>query len=342
MRLDALVSPHQPAARPDHGRAHLRSGRAVLPPDPGRRSQGQPVPAPRGPAGPAPGLDRRRLAGRARHRLHQSRPDPTMSSVGARSHSRRVEPGRDTRRTPDRRWLVLAAVVLALLAAFVLGRTTAPNSSPAPPAAARQPSTPAASADATSGSKVVGGVPVGYTHDQAGAEAAAANYVVAMGSAPMAQTSTRHAIVGALADPQIAPSLVDQLDQAYAATLDRFGLDSQGRAPKGQTFVSRTLPVGVRADAVSQDTARVEVWSAGLIGFAGKSSAQPVASTWTTTTVSLRWADGDWKWVDRNPVRRADPGQRTSTGVVCRRDRQRCQWIRGAPLCQFRLLTRAR
>ena len=147
------------------------------------------------------------------------------------------------------------------------------------------------------GRRVVGGVPVGYTHDQAGAEAAAANYVVAMGSAPMAQTSTRHAIVSALADPQIAPSLLDQLDQAYAATLDRFGLDGQGRAPKGQTFVSRTLPVGVRADAVSQDTARIEVWSAGLIGLAGKSSAQPVASTWTTTTVSLRWADGDWKWV---------------------------------------------
>lgn len=186
---------------------------------------------------------------------------------------------------------ILVAAVVAVLA--VDGLTHHGSSSPqvTPPVPA------GGSAAVSAGPHSLAGVPVGYPDTPAGAQAAAANYVVAFASAPMFASATRHRIIAAVADPSVVSALQVQYDAAFAATTSRFGLDANGQPPAGQQLVARALPVGVHTDAYAGGDARVSVWSDGLIGLAGTGSTQPVAEAWSTTVVSLRWAAGDWKWV---------------------------------------------
>ncbi|MGH3417736.1 MAG: hypothetical protein ACRDSS_14795, partial [Actinocrinis sp.] len=58
------------------------------------------------------------------------------------------------------------------------------------------------------------GVPIGYPHTKQGAESAAANYVVAYSSSQMVNSSARHQLIDAIADPAISSALQSQLDTA--------------------------------------------------------------------------------------------------------------------------------
>ncbi|WP_436771718.1 hypothetical protein [Yinghuangia sp. YIM S09857] len=156
----------------------------------------------------------------------------------------------------------------------------APTTAAAPPAAA------------------VAGVPVGYARTRDGAQSAAANYSTAYGSSAMFKPASRRAVIAALAAPTAKDGLQTRADSAFAAQNTLFGLDAEGNPPKGLTFVCRALPVGTKVAAYTPDTATVEVWGAGLIGLAGTGSTKPVTEAWTTTTMRLSWADGDWKLVD--------------------------------------------
>ena len=119
-----------------------------------------------------------------------------------------------------------------------------------------------------------GGIPSGFAHDRAGgAESAAANYAVALGSARHVQARpARHEIVNTVYAPTMSRPLQADLDKAYSdeAFLEQLGLNEDGTAPDGQTFVSRTIPVGTKVTSSSErDGARVEVWYTGLFGLAG-------------------------------------------------------------------------
>ncbi|GBQ03870.1 hypothetical protein SSP531S_53480 [Streptomyces spongiicola] len=142
------------------------------------------------------------------------------------------------------------------------------------------------------------GIPAGYTKDQQGAQSAAANYAVALGSVGMFQRDSRHTIVDRIYTTEAAAKLKGPQDSAYsAAFLERLGLDPEGNAPVGSTFVSRTIPVGTQVEAFSGDTARISVWYTGLIGMSGEASTDPVRTTWKTWTFDLRWTGNDWKVV---------------------------------------------
>ena len=144
----------------------------------------------------------------------------------------------------------------------------------------------------------VAGVAVGYPRTEAGARSAAANYLVAYGSPLVFVPASRHALLTAMLDPAVRATMLAQTDVAFSATADRFGLGQDGQPTiPGVRFVSRTLPVGVRTVSFGPDTAVVSVWAAGLLGLAGGISPMPVTETWSTTTLTLRWAGGDWKWV---------------------------------------------
>jgi hypothetical protein len=140
------------------------------------------------------------------------------------------------------------------------------------------------------------GVPVGYAHSSSGAEAAAANYVVAFNSADMVHSSIRARLVNAIADPAIGASLEGQFDAAYAQIDTTYGLTSAGKAPAGQTFVERAAPMGVSLVSDSGNTATVSVWVVTLAGLAGANSQHAVSEDWATVTVTLNWTRGDWKW----------------------------------------------
>ncbi|HEX4790825.1 MAG TPA: hypothetical protein VH372_20355 [Actinospica sp.] len=207
--------------------------------------------------------------------------------------------------------LIVLGLVLVLLGIIALvnnghgkgGQTNAAaaasgSASPSAPATASAVSTAPVTTNFKSGQAAgsADGVPVGYAHSASGAEAAAANYVVAFNSADMVFSSTRIRLVNAIADPAIGAALEGQFDAAYAQIDTTYGLTQAGRAPTGQTFVERAAPIGVSLVSDTGNTATVSVWAVTLAGLAGANSQHAVSEDWTTVTVTLNWTHGDWKW----------------------------------------------
>ncbi|WP_330349035.1 hypothetical protein [Streptomyces sp. NBC_00582] len=201
-------------------------------------------------------------------------------------------------RSSSRSLVTVVGVVVLLIAAIAFanrGHDDTPSSDTT--ANGNKPKT---TSTAASGTKPVesktAGIPSGFAHTEQGAQSAAANYAVALGSTGMFQKDTRHTLVDTLYTKDSAAKLQSAMDQAYSADfLAKMGLDADGNAPKGNTFVSRVVPVGTTVQNHSDTTARVAVWYLGLIGMSGTDSTDPVTSSWKTWTFDLSWADDDWK-----------------------------------------------
>lgn len=146
----------------------------------------------------------------------------------------------------------------------------------------------------------VGGIASGFPQTEQGAQSAAANYVVALGSDGMYNTTRRHAIVNTVYAPDVAAARQGDLDKAYSGAefLTRIGLKPDGSAPVGQTFISRFNPVGAKVEKFANDSASVSVWYSALFGLAGEGSKNPVSEGWYTNTFQLKWVGGDWKVTD--------------------------------------------
>ncbi|WP_395361794.1 hypothetical protein ACHGLA_19395 [Streptomyces sp. YH02] len=198
----------------------------------------------------------------------------------------------------SRSLITVVGVVVLLVAAIAFA-----NRGGGDPADAAGPSadTPATSAPtAATGIRPVTGkngqIPTGYAQDEQGAQSAATNYAVALGSVGMFQDGPREDLVRATHDPAVADDLLKRLDTSYSAEfLTGIGLDANGAAPTGLTFVSRTVPVGAKVRDYTDTSATVDVWCTGLVGLAGTGSTKPVTSTWFTLTQKLTWAGGDWR-----------------------------------------------
>lgn len=141
-----------------------------------------------------------------------------------------------------------------------------------------------------------GGIASGFAKTEQGAQSAAANYAVALVSANILKPEERHAIVDKVFVPAKVDEMQGKLDAAYStAFLKKLGLDANGEAAQGMTYISRTVPVGTKLVKLSGDTANLEVWCTGLFGTAGAKSTTPVTSDWFTMRLQLKWAEGDWK-----------------------------------------------
>ncbi|MBM9508423.1 hypothetical protein [Actinacidiphila acididurans] len=168
------------------------------------------------------------------------------------------------------------------------------------------------SATAPSGTAPVAGhtngIPSGFAHTQQGAQSAAANYAVALGGTGMFDTGQRHVIVNTIADASAVNALQGGFDRDYNATFNaQVGLTADGKAPTGQTFVSRTLPAGAKTTQYDGTRADVAVWCLGLFGLAGTDSTKPVTSSWFTVTFQLRWNGSDWKVVTTGQTKGPTP-----------------------------------
>jgi hypothetical protein len=143
----------------------------------------------------------------------------------------------------------------------------------------------------------VTGIASGFAKTEQGAQSAAANYAVALGSADMFKTASRRQIVSALYAPDAAATRLKRLNKAFSSNeiLSNAGLDPNGNPPDGMTFVSRTNPVGTKVEKFEGDTARIAVWQSLLFGIAGEGSTKPVSESWHTDTFELQWLKGDWK-----------------------------------------------
>ncbi|MEV5900660.1 hypothetical protein [Streptomyces sp. NPDC052127] len=204
-------------------------------------------------------------------------------------------------RSSSRSLVTVVGVVVVLIAAIAFANRGGDDSS-STPANGTTGDKPDATSTAATGTKPVdaktGGIPSGFAHTQQGAQSAAANYAVALGSTGMFRTDSRHDLVDTVYTTAAAAKLQGAMDQAYSTDfLAKMGLDADGNAPQGETFVSRVVPVGTTPQAYSATTAKVAVWYLGLIGMSGTSSTDPVTSSWKTWTFDLQWTDGDWKIV---------------------------------------------
>ncbi|MFG2880481.1 hypothetical protein ACGFYU_36625 [Streptomyces sp. NPDC048337] len=212
-----------------------------------------------------------------------------------------ADPYGPTRRTPraTRSLITVVGVVVLLIAAIAFA-----NQSGDSPSGKPSDNAPATSSTAATGTSPVTGkngtIPKGFTHDEQGAQSAAANYAVALGSDAMFDAARRRPIVQAVYLPDVAGARQSDLDKVYGDPefLARIGLDAAGKAPKGQTFISRLNPVGTKVEKFGGDTASVSVWYSALFGLAGEGSKNPVAESWYTNTYELRWLNGDWRVAD--------------------------------------------
>jgi hypothetical protein len=196
-------------------------------------------------------------------------------------------------RSSSRSLVTVVGVVVLLIAAIAFANRGEDDSSSKTGASDK----PEVASTAASGTKPVVG---GFAHDAQGAQSAAANYSVTLGSAEMFNTDRRHEIVNSVYAPDVAAARQADLDSAYSSEkfLTNIGLNKDGTAPTGQTFVSRIIPVGTKATASNASTATVEVWYTSLFGLSGDGSTNPVSESWYTTTYQLKWVDDDWKVTD--------------------------------------------
>ncbi|MFD9380712.1 hypothetical protein ACFWBH_35255 [Streptomyces sp. NPDC059999] len=207
------------------------------------------------------------------------------------------DPYGNPRRTPrpSRGLITAVGVVVLLIAAIAFA-----NQSPDAPTnnASNKPPTDAATSP-TGTQPVTGksnGIPKGFSQDEQGAQSAAANYAVALGSEGMLKKDVRHALMNGIYTPEAGAQRKGAQDAAYSpAFLATLGLDANGAAPQGSTFVTRAVPIGTRIETYSPTTAKVAVWYTGLIGMSGAKSTNPVRTTWQTWTFELTWVGDDWK-----------------------------------------------
>lgn len=221
--------------------------------------------------------------GQTRTRL----PDPHGDVYGGARRSRSSSP---------RSLVTVVGVVVLLIAAIAFANRGGSDSGTSSSAGDKAASNPTAA----SGEKAVdaksAGIPTGYAHDEQGAQSAAANYAVTLGSTGMFRKDSRRTIVDTVYTSAAASELQGPLDKAYSAEfLSRMGLDADGNPPDGSTFVSRVVPVGTTVREYRDSTATVAVWSMSLIGMSGERTTDPVTTAWSTWTFDLRWSDGDWK-----------------------------------------------
>ncbi|WP_406147165.1 hypothetical protein [Streptomyces sp. NBC_01012] len=207
--------------------------------------------------------------------------------------------GHGRRPTRNSRSLIMAVgVVVLLIAAIAFANQGGGGGSDG--GSSKKSDAAGAGPTAATGTKPVEGkngtIASGFAHDEQGAQSAAANYAVALGSADMFDKTKRDGILEATHDPAVVAALKADTGKAYSAGfLTNVGLNEDGSTPSGLTFVSRTIPVGTRTTAQGEDTATVEVWCTGLVGMAGQGSTKPVSASWFTITEKLKWVAGDWK-----------------------------------------------
>ncbi|MET9372535.1 hypothetical protein ABZX98_00065 [Streptomyces sp. NPDC002992] len=200
----------------------------------------------------------------------------------------------------SRSLVTVVGVVVLLIAAIAFANRGGAGDETGDNAAASSSAPGAPAPTAATGVRPVTGkngtIPTGFARDEQGAQSAASNYAVALGSEGMFRRNTRHQLVDTIYTPDAAARLKGPQDAAYSPDfLKKMGLDADGNPPQGNTFVSRTIPVGTKVESFDGNTAKVSVWYTGLIGMSGAGSTDPVRTTWKTWTFDLVWTDNDWK-----------------------------------------------
>ncbi|MFI6124853.1 hypothetical protein ACIBCU_34895 [Streptomyces sp. NPDC051064] len=232
-------------------------------------------------------------------------PDDAYSTLGGTRQTRTRLPDGDEGdgygRRParnSRSLIMVVGVVVLLVAAIAFANQGGGGASGG--GSEKKPEAAGAGPTAATGTKPVQGkngtIASGFAHDEQGAQSAAANYAVALGSDGMFNKAQRHDIVQSIADTSRVNDLQAGFDADYSEQFAaQIGLSADGSAPPGATFVNRTLPAGTKVKSYSAGTAQVDVWCSGLFGLTGDQSTKPVTNGWFTVSMTLKWDGTDWK-----------------------------------------------
>ena len=179
--------------------------------------------------------------------------------------------------------IVLAAVAAAAVVGWVLLART-PTSTPTVSA----PHADAETASARSVHTVRFGVPVGWSHDEAGARDAAVSAVSLTGAIAKAGFVTRADMIRTLASVRFAPTLIESSASQLSVVLGDLG----GAGITADTVVFREFVLSASVDHVTPVDAAVRVWSVVVAGAPGRGAPRQL---WRTVSVELVWEAGDWR-----------------------------------------------
>lgn len=187
-----------------------------------------------------------------------------------------------------RRWVLVAGAVLVIVVllavAFIAGRSTAPSGGGRAQVVNQQ--------SGPGPTHVVNGVPAGYAHTQAGAVAAATNYLETFYGSLLIHVDRYLAAV----DQMAAPDAKDRLRSLAMTNLNGTGQQNLiSYAAQGRTVVDRVVPLAYRIERYDSGRADVAIWGEALIAADG---ALPLREGWATTIVTTEWAGDDWKLSD--------------------------------------------
>ena len=132
------------------------------------------------------------------------------------------------------------------------------------------------------------GVPQGWSHDAAGARAAAISAVALTGDIARAGFITRGDMVDALATRRFAPDLAVATERQLAELAEALG--AVEFVPPQVAWAE--VPLTARLVDATDDAARVEVWSVVVVASADVGVPR---QAWRTVTIELAWESGDWK-----------------------------------------------
>ncbi|WP_329492975.1 hypothetical protein [Kitasatospora herbaricolor] len=229
--------------------------------------------------------------------------------------------------------LVIGAIVLVLiLGAIFISRGPDSGTAPDNPAPSGKASdvaggsslTGASTPGQTAASRLVEGVPVGYSRSREGAVAAAVNYEIARSSARyLTDSGSRERILKTIMASDAAAGQIKDDNTAGARFYSALGLT----ADTADKLIARASPLGSKVVSYSPEVATVSVWMSGIVGLPTPNAPVPVSASWTTYTLVLVWRDGDWKTssisVTPGPTPLQSTGQQpTSTDVFTSMDKE--------------------
>lgn len=149
-------------------------------------------------------------------------------------------------------------------------------------------------------------VPVGFAHSRDGAVAAATSYLSTLHQFVARAPDERRAALDTIAADG-ADALVDDALAAFEV-FDDIVVDARASLPEARVLL-REVPVAYTLTQYTDDRARVEVWSLGLLVVESVTQATEV---WSTNEVELVWTGDDWRvWSWRR-----SPGPQPAVGAV--------------------------
>ena len=211
------------------------------------------------------------------------------------------------RRPRWRLWVLGVLGALVVLGAGIgLGRATKADTAStgvsSSSATSSSTSTGTAITSASAGpTYTLNGVPLGYSHDQAGAVAAAAAFIEVLGGDLVAHPDQYRLAVQTMAAPSAAAALRAQAEQDLdAGERDRHIISTAARG--GQVGV-RSVPISWRVESYSAEQAVVDLFEVLLTA----DGTNPFEAFYTDEAVMVSWASGDWRLVSQRPTQLSVP-----------------------------------